>query len=413
MSAATAWHACRDIDANPVNSYAILEDGESTTTASTVRPRRTWTGGACFALLIVLTVGDSVLGAFLFDRFGETYAQYLNLSTALVYCVGSSVVLLLRRVRRGGGGGGSVAAGPGGGGGGGGCPWYVLVGIGVLNGSGNFLQSIGQPHTPGLTQSLLSVTGVPCVLVLSFEILSQRCSRVACGGALLIVAGACVSAARAPLNAGGGDEVISHDKDDDGGGIDVYWYSVVLYASAQVVFSVERVFEDRVFGDFLRSVDAMTMFCWTMWTQFFFYLPLLPTQRLGALGGLELAQIPEVEFDGLQCTLGRTAAAVAGLALPRCSAENAALFAAYVAVDGACYCFGLYCIRRFGANTMVLASAVALPVQQVVFCAKFLVGLKFAETLFGTDLAALVLVLAGFLVYHRLAPEASAERKGL
>jgi hypothetical protein len=281
----------------------------------------------------------------------------------------------------------------------------MLVGIGVLNGLGNFLQAVGQPHTPGLTQSLLTTTTVPLVLALSFVALKKSCSRIACGGALLIVAGAAVSALRTQLNSGGGDVVVKFDKDDDGGGISVFWYSIALFASAQLVFSVERVVEDGVFHRYLAGVDALTMFCWTMWTQFVFYLPLLPTQQLGVLGGLKLRDIPRVEWDGVRCTLAETSHYPAHVSLPRCSTRAAALFLAYVSVDGCCYCFGLYCIRRFGANAMVLASAVALPLQQVVFCLPLFVGVKLAETLFGSDLAALALVVAGFLVYHRLSPE--------
>ena len=79
--------------------------------------------------------------------------------------------------------------------------------------------------------------------------------------------------------------------------------------------------------------------------------------------------------------------------------------APYVAVDGCCYCYGLYVIKRYGASAMVVAGSVALPLQQVVFCAPFLVGRRYAESLYGADVAALVLVLAGFVGFHRLSPE--------
>ena len=108
-----------------------------------------------------------------------------------------------------------------------------------------------------------------------------------------------------------------------------------------------------------------------------------------------------MERDGLWCTLGRTAATPAGLDLPGCDLVNTALFFAYVAVDGCCYCYGLYVIKRYGASAMVVAGSVALPLQQVVFCAPFLVGRRYAESLYGADVAALALVLAGFLGFHR------------
>lgn len=223
---------------------------------------------------------------------------------------------------------------------------------------------------------------------------------------------AAVSAFRGALNPGRGDVLIHFgDGDDDGGGIKVEYLSVALFAVAQVIFAGERVLEENVFAESLESLDAITMFCWTMWVQFFLYFPLLPSQRLAALGGLRPGQIAPVERDGVLCTFGVTATTPRGLDLPHCSAAgNAALFFAYVLVDGSCYCFGLYVIKVYSANAMVLAGSVALPLQQLVFCLPFLVGRRYAETLFGTDVLALALVLGGFLAYHRLAPENSQRR---
>ena len=48
------------------------------------------------ALLVLLTVADIVLCAIALDRFTETYAQYFNQGTALVYCLVSSSILLCR-----------------------------------------------------------------------------------------------------------------------------------------------------------------------------------------------------------------------------------------------------------------------------------------------------------------------------
>ena len=46
------------------------------------------------------------------------------------------------------------------------APWYVLVGIGLFNGAGNFCMALAQPHTSGLTQTLLNLLGIPLVLLL-------------------------------------------------------------------------------------------------------------------------------------------------------------------------------------------------------------------------------------------------------
>ena len=364
-----------------------VDDASISASSVSTQKRDASAGAGVFALLIALTVGDIVLGAILFDRFGEMYAQYLNLATAACYCVASTAAVLWRRAPRR-------------------APARLLVVIGVLNGGGNFLQAVGQPHTPGITQSLLSATlSVPLVLSLSLLFLGKRPSRTAAGAAALVVAGAACSAFRSRL--GASRALIDAGGEDDGGagGIVVEWYAVALFAVAQLVFSAERVLEESVFARALEGLDATTMFCWTMWVQFVLYLPLLPSQQLPALGGLTPPQILPVERDGLWCTLGRTAATPAGLDLPGCDLVNTALFFAYVAVDGCCYCYGLYVIKRYGASAMVVAGSVALPLQQVVFCAPFLVGRRYAESLYGADVAALALVLAGFVGFHRLSPE--------
>ena len=76
------------------------------------------------------------------------------------------------------------------------APWYILVAIGFLNGSANFFMAISLPHTPGLTQTLLNLLGVPLVLILTWLFLRRRPSLVAAIGAALIVAGTASSSLR-------------------------------------------------------------------------------------------------------------------------------------------------------------------------------------------------------------------------
>ena len=54
--------------------------------------------GACVLLVfVVLSIGDEVIGVVLWDIFGEAYAQYLNISQALVYSVASTSAMLVER----------------------------------------------------------------------------------------------------------------------------------------------------------------------------------------------------------------------------------------------------------------------------------------------------------------------------
>ena len=134
--------------------------------------------------LVVITVADVCIGIVMFDKFDTPYAQYLNQATAFVYCIATTSILLgryliriLARDRR-------VTTEkverptP---------EWYKLIAIGLFNGSGNFCMAIAQPHTPGLTQSLLFLLGIPLVLLISFLFLRKKPSLIAIGGAAIIV----------------------------------------------------------------------------------------------------------------------------------------------------------------------------------------------------------------------------------
>ena len=136
--------------------------------------------------LVLISVADVCIGIVLFDKFDTPYAQYLNQSTAFVYCIATSSILLgrylLHLYKRKKGVEISVSTRPS-------PKWYAMIAIGLFNGSGNFCMAIAQAHTPGLTQSLLFLLGIPLVLLISFLFLHKKPSVIAIGGAALIVVG--------------------------------------------------------------------------------------------------------------------------------------------------------------------------------------------------------------------------------
>ena len=136
----------------------INQHGGATPWRSTSKSTKAWFFGI-IALYVILLTGDGVVGAILFDVYTEIYSQYLNQATAFVYCVWSSLaVWWLKRNRKPmtAATDDEVSA-----------PWSVLVFIGCLNGSANFFQGTGMPHTSGLSQSLLLVLSLPAVSMYS------------------------------------------------------------------------------------------------------------------------------------------------------------------------------------------------------------------------------------------------------
>eukprot|EP00051_Salpingoeca_urceolata_P002230 m.48275 g.48275 ORF g.48275 m.48275 type:complete len:424 (-) comp11986_c0_seq2:10-1281(-) len=359
-----------------------------------VRPLnpRTLEYGLVLVTLIGLTVADTNLVAVLVWYFNRDnvgydsstrldYALYINQGTALVYGLVSIPLVLIRehqlkdkRKRNPSG-----KKGP---------PWYTLVLIGCMNGIGNFFTVIGQPHTRGETQALLSMVGIPFVIVLSWIFLGQRPSLMAVIGAALILGGTCVSS-------------IPHSGGDSG--IHSLWYSNVIFFSGQILFSSERVYEDASFGNY--DVGVIYMFTWTLWTQFFLGWALYPLQTLKDFGDLSLHELPQIVWDGCKCTVG-----ISTEGRPFCDWHNPFYFFLYCAVDYCCYAMGLYVIQRGGANLMVLASAIALPLSQLVFCIRPMMG-QFYEKFYPTDGAALAMVLVGFGVYQLLSREGRLGRQ--
>eukprot|EP00760_Papus_ankaliazontas_P025870 PhM_4_TR2901/c0_g1_i1/m.55292 len=357
------------------------------------------------AVLVALTVADQVLSAVMFDVYSETYSQFLNQATAAVYGIVSIVIMcgiamckqtesttslspssLLEDEEAGD----LITA----------TPTNAkqqkdkisaksLIFIGLINGGGNFCMAVAQPHTPALTQSLLYVLGVPLVLILSRIFLRKRPTVLAAFGAAIIVLGTILSGLRSVLFTSAGD---------GNGGIEVFWYSVLLFAFGQVFLSAEKVFEEHTFSSQTKKSVSfiLTMFCWTVWTQFILGWALYPVQTVEQFGGLSMSDLPSVVRDGLRCTISLPPL---GSNHPSCDTRHSILFFTYCAVDFSTYAFGLFVIQKYGANLMAVTSAVALPMQQIVLCIHPLMG-SYYEVFRWTDGVALILVLAGFVLYH-------------
>lgn len=164
------------------------------------------------------------------------------------------------------------------------------------------------------------------------------------------------------------------------------------------------MYEEHTFSRYAQQ-SAMHMFLWTLLTQWVLGWAVYPLQALPAFGSVDLSEVPAVIREGTLCALGVNATASVGDG--GCGPAHALIFWAYCAVDFCCYLFGLYMIRAGGATQMVLAVAVALPLQQLVLTQRALVG-RWAEQFFPGDAVALVLALAGFVVYQRCSREGKA-----
>eukprot|EP00038_Savillea_parva_P009187 m.181783 g.181783 ORF g.181783 m.181783 type:complete len:400 (+) comp15359_c0_seq1:265-1464(+) len=359
------------------------------------------------ALMVILGVGDTVLVALLFWTYNrsnppgcstdvnatlpchydsatsEIYPVFLNQATGTVYGIITFPLLALWSWREWGSThrdkkNGILRKSP---------PNWKLVLIGCMNGLGNFCAGVGQVHTGGTSQALLQLVGVPFVLLLSWIFLGQKPSLVATLSALAIVGGTALSA-------------IPHASKDTGS----LWYSNLLFFSAQVFFSGEKVYEEATFGQY--SVDVLWMFLWTLWTQVALGWVTWPVQSVPDFGGINISDIPSITVDGVLCT-----GAVSTHGRPYCDWQNPVLFWTYCAVDYSYYAIGLYIIQERGANLMILAAAISLPLSQLMFCIRAVGGPNTSQFLW-TDAVALAIVLVGFGAYYLYSPEGRKQRLG-
>ena len=240
-----------------------------------------------FVVLVALQTADGVLCVLLFDVWGERFSIFINQGGALVYISWSLLALgVLSMMSKHSKETSARTAAEGQRR----MPRLILILIGLMNGGANFCMAIAQPHTPGLTQTLLLLLGIPLVLVLSWLCLRKRPSATASLAAMLIVAGTAFSGMRSVLEPGGGSEPVT-----------VFAWAILLFAAAQLFLAVEKIVEEMTFGAY-PAVHPMVMFCWTLTTQFCLGWALYPLQTIPALGGIRLADLPSVVRDGVLCS---------------------------------------------------------------------------------------------------------------
>jgi hypothetical protein len=68
-------------------------------------------------------------------------------------------------------------------------------------------------------------------------------------------------------------------------------------------------------------------------------------------------------------------------------------------------------IQTRGANLMILAAAMSLPLSQLMFCIRQIGGANTSKFL-PTDAVAMVIVLVGFACYYLFSPEGRKQRLG-
>jgi hypothetical protein len=128
--------------------------------------------------------------------------------------------------------------------------------------------------------------------------------------------------------------------------------------------------------------------------QFLLGFAFAPALALPGFGGVALREVPRNMGDGWRCFLGRDSQ-------PEDDCAGAALAVGlYCGVNFFYNMLGLVVYKRVSAVVAAIAGAVQLPLSNLCFTQRWLVGAANVEPFRAWDAAALVVVTAGFLAYN-------------
>lgn len=270
------------------------------------------------------------------------------------------------------------------------CPLNSLMFMGFLDSAGSILSTIGGAYVAGALQNLLNQVIIPFTLLLSFIFLGQTYTPAQTCGAVVIFLGASV----AVVQPGGADGV---------GASATTWLGLVLFFASIIPAAMSNVYKEYSFSKFQLDLFYLTTFVSLIQVLFgFLFLPLL---QVPAFGGVPIREIPQQFSLGFKCFLGQNS-------LPGDDCDDAMLtMIGYVVVNFLYNVLTLIITKTGGATLLVISAALALPVTNFAFKLKVVMG-EDTEPFEWSDVIALVIVLAGFLMYSLLDDLLHRHREG-
>ncbi len=258
-----------------------------------------------------------------------------------------------------------------------------FVNMGFLDSFAGFLSCVGGAFVGGAIQSLINQCIIPLTLILSKVFLQARYTMRQNIGALIIVAGAVISVMPSILNSGGASSRTATTVS-----------GVVVFLLSIVPGGFSNVYKEYAFKTSEHSVDIYYMTTWVTLFQVLTGLLFMPAQAIPALGGIPLNEMGENLVDGNKCMWGEN---------PKkgddCQGAGMILLV-YVAINFLYNIFSLLVVKHGSASLSVIAAAVALPLTNMSFSWKELMGRDY-EPFDYLNLVSTGVVLIGFLIYSR------------
>lgn len=269
-------------------------------------------------------------------------------------------------------------------------PYYVFVLYALFDTLSAFLAVVGATSISGPVQLLIGKLDIVCVMAGSYVlakrgILKTHFQWTHYVGAGLIFAG--VLTVVVPKLANGGDEYNSIA-------------GIIVYASSNIPYTVSMLYKEKTTK--LYQISALYSNTMTSVWQFVFSFLMLPAMMIPAFGGTPPSRLFPNMWEGLKCVF----AAQHSLRGDECNWAQCLLIG-YVCINVIANMLMISAVRVGSGSVVMIAGAVVLPVANLLFTRRWLMG-QHVTHMTWADLFALLLILAGFIVY-KLRPDQAAD----
>jgi len=269
-------------------------------------------------------------------------------------------------------------------------PKLKFLVMGILDCFGTFFTAMGAVYTPGVFQTLLNQTLIPCTMFFSYLILRSRYNLVQMSGALVIFLGAAVTILPAIFS------------ETDRASKQFRWYACLIYFFSNVPMAISSVYKEMSFRN--QKIDVFYLTQWVSIFQLLVGFVLAPLQNLPGFGTSAYGDAPDIWTQlrrGKDCWLEIS---------KQCEAKSTFwLLPGYVGINFVFNTLGLYLTKRSSAVLTSIAYALLLPVTTITFSLDILGA--YQEKITKFTWIGLSLTISGFLLYRWATPRSRAARK--
>jgi len=267
-------------------------------------------------------------------------------------------------------------------------PWWKFFVMGLLDAVCGYFVVIGGISTSGPMQQLLNQAIIPVTMIGAFAFLKERYSMIQIGGSLLIVGGVIISLVPSLQN-----------KSDNTGNV-LFWN--MFYLCQVIPFAASNVYKDVAF----KSVDMDVWYLqfWDVFWQSVIGTLLFPINTiLPEPATIHWNEIGSSMKNGGECLVGNNLITTCGAGTPHVYCDECVsawwILCFYMAINVAYNVFILLVIKYGSATVLSIAQTIRLPLTNICFSNKTIMG-KDAIPFSGYTLYGLLVILAGLISYR-------------